>query len=82
MQFLEPSKQRESDTNIRVLLVEVLVALGSTKEGREMMRKCGVYPVLKQLNLVEKDETVLQWIDEAVNLVCRDEAPEPIELDR
>ena len=76
LQFLEPTKERESDTNIRVLLVEVLVALGSTKEGREMMRKSGVYPVLKKLHLVEKDENVLQWIDEAVNLLCRDEASE------
>ena len=73
LQFLEPTKKRELDTNIRIMLVEVLVALGTTREGREMMRSRGVYPVLKHLNLQENDEQVLQLIVEDVNLICRDE---------
>ena len=73
LQLLPPDKTREVDPSIRTMLLETIVALGSTRQGREYMRSISVYSVLKMLNLVEKNDEVLALIDEAVNLLCRDE---------
>jgi hypothetical protein len=38
LQFLEADKEREPREDIRVALVESLVLLGTTKEGRQVLR--------------------------------------------
>ena len=76
LQFLEPEKKRESDSKLRLMLLETLVAIGCTLEGRKLMRSIKVYPIVQKLHLQEKDETCSEEIEKLVNLLMRDE-PEP-----
>lgn len=58
LQFLPPTKRREPDAAVRAALVEALLLLCSTRAGRERMRACGVYAVVRALHEDEKDEKV------------------------
>ncbi|KAL2915449.1 Protein hgh1 [Polyrhizophydium stewartii] len=76
LQFLEPTKIREPDARIRHTLVETLLLLTTTRYGRDFMRACKVYPIIRQLHLVEKSEAVQEAIEEVVNMLMRDESQE------
>ena len=65
-----------------MMLLETLLALGTTKVGRDYLRSIKTYPVVKKLHLVEKDDDVLNVIEELVNLLCRDDAEDHLEQDR
>lgn len=56
------------------MLLEILVALSSSKDGREYLRKIQAYQVVKKLHLVERNEDVLELAEEIANLLMRDEA--------
>ena len=76
LQLLEPEKKREADPKLRIMLLEILVALASTLEGRELMRNIKVYPIIQKLHLQEKDEECIEEIEKLVNLIMRDETEE------
>ncbi|KAJ3344210.1 hypothetical protein HDU91_000256, partial [Kappamyces sp. JEL0680] len=69
LQLLEPEKKRERDTAIRTMLLEALLALGSTRPGREFMRANAVYHVVKKLHVQEKSDDVIDHIENLVNLL-------------
>ena len=73
LQFLEPEKKRESDSKLRLMLLETLVAIGCTLQGRTLMRSIKVYPIVQKLHLQEKDEICSEEIEKLVNLLMRDE---------
>ncbi len=73
LQLLEPDKKREADAALRLILVEVLLLLGTTRPGRELMRRRKVYPILREAHLAEKDEQIHETIERVVNLLARDE---------
>ncbi|ORY74997.1 hypothetical protein BCR35DRAFT_306395 [Leucosporidium creatinivorum] len=54
LQLLPPDKKREPDSAIRLILVETLVLLATTRQCRESMRARGVYEVIKRAHLAEK----------------------------
>ena len=58
LQLLPPSKIREPDPAIRLILVETLVLLGTTRACREAMRVRGVYEVIKVAHLAETVDKV------------------------
>lgn len=58
LQLLGPSKKREPDANIRLILAETLVLLGTTRACRESMRRRGVYEVIKAAHLAETNQKV------------------------
>ncbi|KAK4055296.1 Protein hgh1 [Microbotryomycetes sp. JL201] len=74
LQLLPKDKVREPDANIRMILVEALVLLASTRATRESMRRRGVYQVIKVAHLAEKSQKVKDPIVKLVNLLMRDEA--------
>lgn len=76
LQLLEPEKEREKDPQLRMMLLEVLIALGSTFEGRQYLRKKKVYPVVKKLHIQERNEDCQGLIETLVNLLMRDEHEE------
>ncbi|KAH6564100.1 hypothetical protein BASA60_010461 [Batrachochytrium salamandrivorans] len=78
LQLLEPEKQRETDPRIRLMLVEIILLLASTRFGRERMRALQVYHVIRKLHLIEKDEAIQDVIEEIVNLLMRDEPEEEV----
>jgi hypothetical protein len=76
LQLLEDDKKREPDANIRLILIEVLLLLGSTRKGREILRAKKVYPIVQKLHLWESSEEVQEAIERLVQLLMRDEASE------
>jgi len=77
LQLLPPDKARESDSAIRLILVETLVLLSGTRAGRDVLRAKGVYEIVKVAHKVERDEEVRIAIERLVNLLMRDEPEEP-----
>ncbi|KAG9292621.1 hypothetical protein G9A89_006993 [Geosiphon pyriformis] len=73
IQFLPSEKRREPDPHLRQTLLEILVLLTSTRAGRNILRERKVYPVIRQMHLVETDESVSQIVEGVVNMLMRDE---------
>ncbi|CAG8532726.1 5383_t:CDS:2 [Racocetra persica] len=76
IQFLPSDKKRESDAYLRQTLLESLVLLTTTRQGRTILRQKKVYPVVRQMHLVEQDENVSIVVEQIVNMLMRDEGPE------
>ncbi|CAG8494321.1 1220_t:CDS:10 [Dentiscutata erythropus] len=76
IQFLPSDKKREPDAHLRQTLLETIVLLTTTRQGRMILRQKKVYPVIRQMHLVESDEKVSTVVDQIVNMLMRDEAPE------
>ncbi|BGP28547.1 Protein hgh1 [Rhodotorula toruloides] len=76
LQLLPSDKTRESDPQIRTILVETLVLLATNRSNREAMRKRGVYPVIKEAHLKETVPGVKEAMVRLVNLLMRDEGPD------
>ena len=74
LQFLPPTKKREADPALRLLLVEALLLLCTTRWGRDYLRSNGVYQVVRAHHEQEEDEKVLVHIDRLVNLIKREES--------
>lgn len=58
LQFLPSSKVREKDAAIRLMHVEALLLLCTTRFGREAQRNGGVYEVIRTMHETENDENV------------------------
>ncbi|KAJ1967515.1 Protein hgh1 [Dispira parvispora] len=78
IQLLPPDKQREPSEHLRKILVEILVLLTGTREGREYLRLRKVYPVVRTLHLWEKDEDVQEAIERLVQMLMGDETGDTI----
>ena len=72
--FLEPDKKREENAQVRLILVEILLILCSTRECRAILRERKVYTIVQKCHLVEKDEEVIDTIDRLVQFLMRDES--------
>jgi hypothetical protein len=55
------------------MLVETLILLATTREGREIMRTKKVYPIIREAHLVELDEGVQEAMERLVDSFMRDE---------
>jgi hypothetical protein len=75
LQLLGDDKTREPEAQIRLILVETLLLLATTREGRDILRAKKVYPIVQKLHLTEPAEEVQEAIDRLVQLIARDEAP-------
>ncbi|POV94642.1 hypothetical protein PSTT_16749 [Puccinia striiformis] len=57
-QLLGPDKQRESDPNLRIILIESLILLATYPTQREIMRLKKVYRIVQILHLAETSDNV------------------------
>ncbi|WWC72725.1 uncharacterized protein I206_106689 [Kwoniella pini CBS 10737] len=73
LQFLPPDKQREKDTVLRMMGIEILLLLSTTFTGREALRNRGAYFVVRELHKSETDQQIIDSIERLVNLLQRDE---------
>lgn len=73
LQLLSPDKQRDSDPNIIQTHVETLTLLTTTREGRELMRKIKVYPIIRETHLRVEDEGVREACERIVQVLMGDE---------
>ncbi|KAI1945735.1 Protein hgh1 [Ophidiomyces ophidiicola] len=76
LQLLPPDKQRDSDNEILVTLLETLLLLTTTLEGRKKMRDVQVYPLIRECHLHVEDEDVREGCDRLVQVLMRDEEGE------
>jgi hypothetical protein len=76
LQLLPPDKQRDSDPNIVQTHVETLTLLTTTLEGRELMRRISVYPIIRETHSRVPNEGVQEACERLVNVLMADEAPE------
>lgn len=73
LQFLPPTKERESDAFLKCLLLDTILLLCTTESGRQFLRKNKAYPILREMNLKETDEKCDEVCIEIVQLLQRDE---------
>lgn len=73
LQFLEETKEREGDATLRQMLVECLLLITASREGRDMLRDKGVYEILQKMHLQESNEGIRDVIERVVDLLKRDE---------
>ncbi|KAJ5600578.1 hypothetical protein N7450_001645 [Penicillium hetheringtonii] len=76
LQLLPPDKKRDSDPTIIATHVETLLLLTTTREGRDLMRRVKVYPVIRECHLHVEDEGVKEACDRLVQVIMRDEEGE------
>ncbi|KDQ50743.1 hypothetical protein JAAARDRAFT_551131 [Jaapia argillacea MUCL 33604] len=76
LQFLPPTKKREPDPALRLIHVETLLLLCTTRWGREFLRDNGVYEIVRAAHVVESVDKISEHIERLVNFLHRDEGPE------
>ena len=73
LQLLEPDKEREKDVEIMKAHLETLLLLCTTQEGREVLRRVQVYPIVRECHLHVDDEGVREACDRVVQVIMRKE---------
>jgi len=73
LQLLPPDKKRDQDNSIIQTHVETLMLLTSTRDGRDLMRKIKVYPIIRETHLQVNDEGVQEACERLVQVLMRDE---------
>ncbi|KAJ3516415.1 hypothetical protein NM208_g14845 [Fusarium decemcellulare] len=76
LQLLPPDKKRDPDHKNIQTHVETLTLLTTTREGRDLMRRVKVYPVIRETHLRVEDEGVQEACERLVQVLARDEADE------
>ncbi|KAF2655901.1 DUF383-domain-containing protein [Lophiostoma macrostomum CBS 122681] len=76
LQLLEPDKERENDLEIVKTHLETLLLLTTTREGRDVLKRVKVYPIVRELHLQIEDESVRETCDRFVQVIMRKEEGE------
>ncbi|KAF2645068.1 DNA-binding protein-like protein HGH1 [Massarina eburnea CBS 473.64] len=76
LQLLEPDKERESDIEIMKTHLETLLLLSTSREGRDVLRKVKVYPIVRECHLNVENEDVRDACDRVVQILMRNEEGE------
>lgn len=80
LQLLEPDKARETDVEIVKSHLETLLLFTTTPEGREVLRKVKVYPIVRECHLHVEDDEVREACDRVVQILMRNEEGEEEEI--
>ncbi|CAK9441006.1 uncharacterized protein LODBEIA_P48750 [Lodderomyces beijingensis] len=81
LQLLPPDKQREPLSGIQCIHLESLLLLCTTRPAREYLREKQVYCIIRELHKVTQVDEVAELCDRIVQMLKRDEAPEPAEIE-
>ncbi|CAG9790616.1 unnamed protein product [Diatraea saccharalis] len=73
LQYLPKEKRRETDIDIRKMILETLNKLCTKRTGREMLRENGVYYVLREYHKWEKDPQALLACENVVDILIQKE---------
>jgi hypothetical protein len=77
LQFLNSDKQREPDSDIRVILLESLAQLCATRKGRNYLRDKCAYEILRELHKFENsdkgDPRALRACEDVVDILIKTE---------
>lgn len=80
IQLLPPTKTREADAHLRETLLEGLILLTSTREGRNYLRDKKTYPVVQKMHAAETEDNVQEIAERIVNMLMRDERNDIAEI--
>lgn len=72
LQLLE-NLQAESDLVIRSIIIESFIILATTREGRDVIRSKGIYPIFREWHKLEPVGEMKRLIEKMVELIIRDE---------
>ncbi|XP_075219369.1 protein HGH1 homolog isoform X2 [Lycorma delicatula] len=63
LQYLPETKERDPDPDVRRMLLEILLQLCSTSEGREILRENNAYVILRELhkNVEDREDRGRNW---------------------
>lgn len=74
-QYLDTDKKRESDPDLRKMLLESLAQLCATREARDFLRSKGTYEILRELHkfecTAEGDKACLLACENVVDILIR-----------
>jgi len=73
LQLLPANKEREQDMEIIKTHLETLLLLTTTREGRDIMRRAKIYPIVRAAHEHVEDEGVREACDRFVQVIMRDE---------
>ncbi|XP_068953139.1 protein HGH1 homolog [Petaurus breviceps papuanus] len=73
LQYLPPDKERESDADIRKMLIETIMLLTATAAGRKLVKDQGTYLVLRELHGWERDPNVRLACEKLIQVLIGDE---------
>ncbi|XP_037089609.1 protein HGH1 homolog [Pollicipes pollicipes] len=73
LQYMDESKTREPDVDIRRILLEAMTQLCATTDSRELVRGKGAYLILREYHKWETDEEALRLCEELVNILIKTE---------
>ncbi|KZS94384.1 DUF383-domain-containing protein [Sistotremastrum niveocremeum HHB9708] len=76
LQFLPSTKKREPDTSLRLMHVETLLLLCTTRWGRDFLRQHGTYQIIRRAHEVETIDNVSEHIEQLAGFLKRDEGKE------
>lgn len=76
LQLLPPDKKRDPDPAIIQTHLETLLLLTTTREGRDLMRRVKVYPIIRETHSRVDDSGVKEACDRIVQVLMRDEEPD------
>lgn len=76
LQLLPPDKVRDPDPAILITHLETLLLLTTTCEARDLMRKVGVYPVVRECHAAVENEDVRDAAERVVQILMREEEGE------
>ncbi|KIK91846.1 hypothetical protein PAXRUDRAFT_26903 [Paxillus rubicundulus Ve08.2h10] len=76
LQFLPPTKKREADSVLRLVYVETLLLLCTTRWGRDYLRASGVYEIIRGAHMEETVDKVSEHIERLVQLIKGTEGSE------
>ncbi|KAM4741014.1 protein HGH1 homolog isoform 1-T3 [Anableps anableps] len=79
LQYLPEDKKRETDPDIRKMLLETLLLLTATKAGRQTLKQRSVYPVLREFHRWEKDAYVGAACEKLIQVLIGDEPEQGME---
>jgi hypothetical protein len=63
----------ESDPVIREMIIESMIALGTTYEGRVILREKEVYPIIRECHKLETEDSLRSGMEIIVEYIIRDE---------
>ncbi|XP_060925642.1 protein HGH1 homolog [Limanda limanda] len=73
LQYLPEDKKREESAGIRKMLLETLLLLTATKDGRLTLREKNVYPIMREYHKWEKDVHIAATIEKVIQVLIGDE---------
>ncbi|KAB1257800.1 Protein HGH1-like protein [Camelus dromedarius] len=73
LQYLPSDKQRESDADIRKMLIEAIMLLTATAPGRKQVRDQGAYLILRELHSWESEPDVRMACEKLIQVLIGDE---------